>query len=193
LSSIAATDGRTWPIYFRVKRARDGSNRGRRAVHSLRLRGSRTNSHRLAHSVDVRFGSKADIAAHPCHVRLKRTSLSTAAMSALCQKRTFGYHQKPSAEAALAYAIRRRAVTASTKAEAQTAKPPALGDANGFAFVPHTRRLLGRHSSGCRTGNSTHISLCHFPNLAPISAQHRARRSIHYAKLRVRDNLIPRA
>jgi hypothetical protein len=61
LSSIAGTDGRTWPICFRVKRARDGSNRGRRAVHSLRLHGSRTNSHRLAHSVDVRFGSKADM------------------------------------------------------------------------------------------------------------------------------------
>jgi hypothetical protein len=33
---------------------------------------------------------------------------------------------------------------------AQTAKPSALRAANGFAFVPHTYRFLGRQSSGCR-------------------------------------------
>jgi len=33
---------------------------------------------------------------------------------------------------------------------AQTAKPSALRAANGFAFVPHTCRVLGQQSSGCR-------------------------------------------
>jgi hypothetical protein len=48
--------------------------------------------------------------------------------------------------------IERRSANTLEFASQETAKPPALGDANGFAFVPHTRRLLGRHSSGCRTG-----------------------------------------
>jgi hypothetical protein len=59
---------------------------------------------------NVRFGSKADIALGPCHVRFsprKRTSFSTVAMFALCHFRT--------------YAVLRRAARLDLRAHARVA------------------------------------------------------------------------